>query len=109
MAAQAHYRRHPTDQDNLDGDNDGIACEDSPGPFDMAPVTRAAAATATSRPATAQATATATTSGVTAPRTGSGGLAATEGGTNTPYAEIAGLLLIVGALSAVVGVRKLVR
>lgn len=37
-AAQAHYRQHPTDQDGLDADDDGIACETLPCPCDMVPV-----------------------------------------------------------------------
>ena len=32
--AQAHYRLHPTDQDGLDDDDDGIACESNPCPCD---------------------------------------------------------------------------
>jgi hypothetical protein len=37
-AAQAYLRRYPSDPSRLDGDNDGIACEDNPPPYDLAPV-----------------------------------------------------------------------
>lgn len=41
-AAQAHYRAHPSDQDRLDANNDGVACEGSlTGPSDYNPVTQA--------------------------------------------------------------------
>lgn len=36
--AQAFYRQYPDDPSRLDGDRDGIACEDLPGPFDRTPV-----------------------------------------------------------------------
>ena|SRR5688572_1609059 len=36
--AQAHYRLHPSDPDNLDPDRDGIACEASSCPCDYLPV-----------------------------------------------------------------------
>ena len=38
--AQAYLRAHPDDTDGLDGDNNGIACEDRPGPFDRMAVRR---------------------------------------------------------------------
>jgi Excalibur calcium-binding domain len=38
-AAQAVLRAVPSDPDELDGDNDGIACESSPAPRDLRPVT----------------------------------------------------------------------
>ena len=31
--AQLHFRADPSDPDGLDGDNDGIACEDNPAPY----------------------------------------------------------------------------
>jgi hypothetical protein len=44
-AAQAHLRADPSDPDGLDGsDNDGIACESLPAPFDRTPVVAASAA-----------------------------------------------------------------
>jgi hypothetical protein len=43
--AQAHLRADPSDPDGLDGnDNDGIACESLPAPFDRTPVVAASAA-----------------------------------------------------------------
>jgi LPXTG-motif cell wall-anchored protein len=46
-AAQAHLRADPSDPDGLDGnDNDGIACESLPAPFDRTPVVAAVAADA---------------------------------------------------------------
>jgi hypothetical protein len=46
-AAQEHLRADTSDPDNLDADNDGIACEDNPGPYDRVPVTTRPRATAT--------------------------------------------------------------
>lgn len=41
-AAQAHYRLHPGDPDDLDRDRDGVACEDLlPSPNDFTPITLA--------------------------------------------------------------------
>jgi LPXTG-motif cell wall-anchored protein len=40
--AQAHLRADPRDPDGLDGnDDDGIACEGNPAPFDLTPVVAA--------------------------------------------------------------------
>lgn len=39
-AAQQHLRDDPSDPDGLDGDNDGIACESNPSPYDNQPVDR---------------------------------------------------------------------
>ncbi len=39
--AQAHLRADPSDPDNLDGDNDGIACESLPCSCDYEPLPRA--------------------------------------------------------------------
>ncbi|MDA2911628.1 excalibur calcium-binding domain-containing protein [Nitrospiraceae bacterium AH_259_D15_M11_P09] len=38
--AQAVLRLDPSDPNRLDGDNDGIACEGNPGPYERAPVPR---------------------------------------------------------------------
>ena len=38
--AQAYLRAHPDDPDGLDDDDNGIACEDRPGPFDRLAVRR---------------------------------------------------------------------
>lgn len=54
-AAQAHLRADPSDPDNLDADNDGIACEGNPEPRDESPV---AHTTATSAPGTTATTVT---------------------------------------------------
>jgi Excalibur calcium-binding domain len=43
-AAQAHLRADPSDPDGLDGNNDGIACERLPAPYDRTPVGAASAA-----------------------------------------------------------------
>jgi hypothetical protein len=40
-AAQAALRADPSDPNGLDGDGDGIACENNPAPFDRTPVTSA--------------------------------------------------------------------
>ncbi|HXG36560.1 MAG TPA: excalibur calcium-binding domain-containing protein [Dehalococcoidia bacterium] len=61
-AAQAHYRQHPTDQDNLDQDKDGIACESLPCPCDNIPVGQQQPSPTPTGTATATATATATPS-----------------------------------------------
>ncbi len=37
-AAQAELREDPSDPNGLDADDDGIACENNPGPFDLEPV-----------------------------------------------------------------------
>ena len=39
-AAQAALRADPSDPNNLDPDDDGIACENNPGPYDRTPVNR---------------------------------------------------------------------
>jgi hypothetical protein len=39
-AAQAYLRQYPSDPSRLDANNDGIACEDNPAPFDLTPVPR---------------------------------------------------------------------
>lgn len=39
-AAQAALRANPSDPNNLDPDDDGIACENNPGPYDRTPVNR---------------------------------------------------------------------
>ena len=38
--AQAVLRADPSDQNRLDGDRDGIACERNPAPYDSIPVPR---------------------------------------------------------------------
>ena len=38
--AQAVLRADPRDPNNLDGDNDGVACESNKAPFDRTPVVR---------------------------------------------------------------------
>ncbi|HUR78794.1 MAG TPA: excalibur calcium-binding domain-containing protein [Acidimicrobiales bacterium] len=56
-AAQAALRDDPSDPNNLDPDDDGIACENNPGPFDRTPVVRqTGASTTTGKPTTATAT-----------------------------------------------------
>jgi hypothetical protein len=37
-AAQAHLRQDPTDPDRIDADGDGLACENTQGPYDLDPV-----------------------------------------------------------------------
>ena len=37
-AAQAHLRADPSDPDGLDGNDDGLACQSLPAPFDFEPV-----------------------------------------------------------------------
>jgi hypothetical protein len=39
-AAQAALRANPSDPNDLDPDDDGIACENNPGPYDRTPVNR---------------------------------------------------------------------
>jgi LPXTG-motif cell wall-anchored protein len=78
-AAQAHLRADPSDPDGLDGsDNDGIACESNPAPFDRTPVVAASAAGGT----------------------GSAGVdtLAQTGPRSTPTLGIGGVLLAAGAV-----------
>lgn len=51
-AAQQHLRADPSDPDNLDANNDGVACESNPAPYDRQPVgTGSSAPSPTSPPA----------------------------------------------------------
>jgi LPXTG-motif cell wall-anchored protein len=75
-AAQAHLRADPSDPDGLDGnDNDGIACESLPAPFDRTPVVDASAAGAASADTLAR-----------------------TGPQSTPTLGIGGALLVAGAM-----------
>jgi LPXTG-motif cell wall-anchored protein len=47
-AAQDALRADPSDPNGLDADNDGIACESNPAPFDRTPVVSAAGGAAES-------------------------------------------------------------
>lgn len=84
-SAQNHYRRHPGDQDQLDADGDGVACESNRAPFDRTPVLRVVASTATPtrvpvvqvQPTQVQPTAAPQQQTFRAPRTGDGGLVTT--------------------------------
>jgi hypothetical protein len=77
--AQAHLRADPSDPDGLDGnDNDGIACESLPAPFDRTPVVAASAAGA-------------------AGAVGADTLART-GPRSTPMLGVGGALLVAGAV-----------
>lgn len=51
-AAQQHLREDPSDPDNLDGNNDGVACEDNPAPYDTVPVPQATTGTTAPAPPT---------------------------------------------------------
>jgi hypothetical protein len=48
--AQARLRADPSDPEGLDPDNNGIACDRNPQPYDRTPVPRPGAATATPTP-----------------------------------------------------------
>lgn len=48
--AQARLRADPTDPEGLDPDNNGIACERNPQPYDTTPVVRPGVATPTATP-----------------------------------------------------------
>jgi LPXTG-motif cell wall-anchored protein len=80
-AAQAHLRADPSDPDGLDGDNDGIACESNPAPYDRTPVTSGSSA-----------------GGSTAGGAGSSGTLAQTGPHTMPTVGIGGLLVAAGAL-----------
>jgi LPXTG-motif cell wall-anchored protein len=83
-AAQAHLRADPSDPDGLDGnDNDGIACESLPAPFDRTPVVAADGSAS---------------SGLTPSAGGTGGTLAQTGPRSTPTLGIGGLLLAAGAV-----------
>jgi LPXTG-motif cell wall-anchored protein len=73
--AQDHLRADPSDPDGLDGDNDGIACESLPPPFDRNPIVAASADEAAGVDTLAQ----------TGPR-------------STPTLRIGGALLVAGAV-----------
>jgi hypothetical protein len=74
--AQDHLRADPSDPDGLDGnDNDGIACESLPAPFDRNPIVAASATGAAEVDTLA--------------RTGPG---------STPTLGISGALLVAGAV-----------
>jgi LPXTG-motif cell wall-anchored protein len=78
--AQAHLRANPSDPEGLDGsDNDGIACESLPAPYDRTPVVAASAA-----------------GGGTAGG-GTAGTLARTGPRSTPTLGIGGALLAAGA------------
>jgi LPXTG-motif cell wall-anchored protein len=73
--AQGHLRADPSDPDGLDGsDNDGIACESLPAPYDRTPVVAASAAGG-----------------------GTAGTLARTGPRSTPTLGIGGALLAAGA------------
>ena len=96
MAAQEALRANPSDPNDLDRDNDGIACEDNPAPYDQTPV----AVGGVAPPSTQQAPAT-QPSGAAAqvtsnPRAG-----------GVPIAPIS--LLAVSAVGAGIGLRRLAR
>jgi hypothetical protein len=60
-AAQEHLRADPSDPDRLDADNDGVACETNPAPYDRATGESASAAGFVSAPATTSSPTTAET------------------------------------------------
>lgn len=87
-AAQAALRANPSDPNNLDPDDDGIACEDRPAPFDRTPVNRGG---------TQPATTTTTEPAVTVDRS-------TDDFADTGPRDWVGLITLVGVVSFTVGV-----
>jgi hypothetical protein len=111
--AQAHYRLHPTDPDQLDVDVDGIACEDvAPCPCDLVPLgqatptpspTAAPTATGTASPTLAAGTATPTGTATRTPTPAQPAAAPQTGGEPGNGSNTLLLTLILGG-AAIIGV-----
>lgn len=101
--AQANLRANPSDPNRLDDDNDGVACENNPAPFDRNPVNRSGATAPATQPAPAAAprpASPATGQASALPSTGTGLVADTTLPASWTLGGMALLMVLAGGVAA---------